>query len=213
MQITLNSTYLMVLLFCLTNCGMTQNPETSVQDKTVMEVTTFNIKTEISPMAFAQLDKQGENSFTSKQPGFIKRQSGVDEKGNYVVIVYWKRTADADASMQKFMNDSSVKDYAQMIDASTMKMERYTMQKPFNAVDSRFVEIMSFDVKSSVDIAHFDALNQSVETDFTSSRNGFLQRITGVNDHGRQVVAVYWASNFKTIYAGDGSVFCDYGTL
>ena len=165
-----------------------------MEGKTIMEVTTFNIKSDANPMAFAKRDAQVESDFTSKQPGFIKRQSGVDDKGNYVVLVYWKNLADADASMNKFMGDASVSNYAQMIDAPTMKMSRYAMDKPFDAADSRFVEIMSFDVKQGTDMAKFDALNQRVEADFTGKRKGFLQRLTGVDEAGRQVVAVYWVN-------------------
>ena len=162
--------------------------------KVILEVTTFNITADANPMAFAKRDAQIESSFTSKQAGFIKRQSGVDDKGNYVVLVYWKTAADADASMSKFMNDASVADYAKMIEASTMKMDRYAMDKTFNAEDSRFVEVMAFEVISDTDMANFNALNQKVETDFTAKRKGFLQRLTGVNPSGKQVVAVYWES-------------------
>ena len=162
--------------------------------KTIMEVTTFTINSDANSMAFAKRDAQVESDFTSKQQGFIKRQSGVDEKGNYVVVVFWKSVADADASMSKFMGDDSVADYSKMIDASTMKMSRYAMNKPFDAVDSRFVEIMSFDVKEGTDMAQFNATNQKVETDFTGRRKGFLQRLTGVNQDDRQVVAVYWSN-------------------
>ena len=163
-----------------------------MEGKAIMEITTFNINA--NPMTFAKGDAEVERDFTSKQPGFIKRQSGVDDKGNYVVVVYWESTADADASMSKFMSDASVADYAQMINAPTMKMSRYAIDKTFNAEDSQFVEIMSFDVKSDTDMAKFDALNQRVETDFTGKRKGFSQRLTGVNEAGKQVVAVYWAS-------------------
>ena len=162
--------------------------------KTIMEVTSFNINANVSPMDFKARDLQVENDFTSKQPGFIKRQSGVNEKGEYVVVVYWEKVADADASMKKFMSDASVADYAQMIDGPTMKMARYKMDKAFDATNSQFVEIMAFDVKSGTDIAEFNTLNQKVETDFTGKREGFLQRLTGVNEEGRQIVAVYWSS-------------------
>jgi len=162
--------------------------------KTIMEVTSFNINANVSPMDFKARDLQVENDFTSKQPGFIKRQSGVNEKGEYVVVVYWEKVADADASMKKFMSDASVADYAQMIDGPTMKMARYKMDKAFDATNSQFVEIMAFDVKSGTDIAEFNAINQKVETDFTGKREGFLQRLTGVNEEGRQIVAVYWSS-------------------
>lgn len=160
--------------------------------KTIMEVTTFSIKPDARPAVFAQLDAQVESNFTSQQPGFIERQSGVDDQGNYVVVVFWKSLADADASMNKFMGASSVGDYAEMIDASTMKMSRYAMDKAFHAPDSRFVEIMSFDLKEDTDLAEFNAINQRVEMDFTGKRTGFLQRLTGMDESGRQVVAVYW---------------------
>jgi len=161
---------------------------------TIMEVTTFKIKSDADPVAFAARDAQVENDFTSKQPGFINRQSGLDEEGNYVVVVFWKSATDADASMNKFMSDASVADYAQMIDGPTMAMARYEMDKPFAAERSQFVEIMSFDVKEGTDMTAFDATNQKVETDFTGKREGFLQRLTGVNEAGKQVVAVYWAN-------------------
>jgi len=166
--------------------------KTKMEDKTILEVTTFNITSDADPAAFAKRDAQIERDFTTKQPGFIKRQSGLDDKGNYVVVVYWKSTSDADASMKKFMGDASVADYAQMIDAPTMKMKRYTMNKAFDATQSQFVEIMSFDVNPETNIDKFDAVNQKVETDFTGKREGFVQRLTGVNEEGRQVVAVYW---------------------
>lgn len=165
-----------------------------MEGETTMEVTTFKINSDVNSLVFAKEDAKIESDFTSKQTGFIKRQSGIDDKGNYVVVVYWKSVTDADASMSKFMNDTSVADYAKMIDASTMKMSRYAIDKPFNAKDSRFVEIMSYDVKAGTDMAKFNALNQKVETDFTAKRNGFLQRLTGINEEGKQIVVVYWAS-------------------
>lgn len=163
-----------------------------MESKTIMEVTTFKINADADPAIFATMDAQVENAFTSKQPGFIKRQSGLDDKANYVVVVYWESSADADASMSKFMKDASVADYAKMIDGPSMKLSRYTMDKAFNAQGSQFVEIMSFDLKPGTDLTTFDAINQKVETDFTGKRAGFMQRLTGVNEEGRQVVAVYW---------------------
>ena len=164
----------------------------------IMEVTTFKINAGVNPGDFKARDLQVENDFTSKQPGFMKRQSGVNEKGEYVVIVFWDKASNADASMKKFMGDNSVADYAKMIDATTMKMSRYTMDKPFEATKSQFVELMSFDLKSGVDEAKFNALNQQVETDFTGKRDGFLQRLTGTDEKGKQVVAVYWTNKVKS---------------
>jgi predicted SnoaL-like aldol condensation-catalyzing enzyme/heme-degrading monooxygenase HmoA len=181
---------LVVMTLFLSYCTNKQAQES----KTIMEVTTFKIKSDASPAAFKKLDAKVEADFTSKQPGFIKRQSGVDEKGAYVVVVFWDKLANADASIKKFMTDSSVADYAKMIDESSMKMERFAMDKPLDASNSEFVEIMSFELNSGVDQAKFKALNQQVETDFTSKREGFVQRLTGANKDGKRVVAVYWTN-------------------
>ena len=194
MRITVNSFFIMAISLSIASCGIKENSKSNMDFKTIMEVTTFNINADVNPLVFAKRDLQVESDFTAKQAGFIKRQSAVDEKGNYAVIVYWKTMEDAEASMSKFMDNKSVVDYAQMIDGSSMKMSRYTMNKPFEAKDSRFVEIMSFDLKSFVNLTKFSVLNQNVETDFTAKRNGFLQRLTGVNEMGKQVIAVYWES-------------------
>lgn len=163
-----------------------------MQKKAIMEVTTFNINPAVNPADFKTRDLQIEKDFTSKQPGFIKRQSGINEKGEYAVVVYWKSTAEADASMNKFMSDASVADYAKMIDGPSMKMTRFSMNESFDADKCQFVELMTFDVVDGTNMTEFDALNLSVGTDFTSKRDGFLQRLVGVDDKGKQAVAVYW---------------------
>ena len=165
-----------------------------MSSKTILELTTFNITSDADPKAFAKRDATIERDFTSKQPGFIKRQSVVDDKGNYAVLVYWDSVANAEASMNKFMADASVADYAKMIDGPTMKMARYTIDKSFDADASQFVEVMAFDVKANTDLAKFKETNYAVETEFTGKRKGFLERIVGLNEEGRQIVVVYWDS-------------------
>lgn len=188
-----------VMALLLSNCTNNQPADQAentapMSKEVIMEVTTFNTAAAIEAMTFKERDAQVESDFTSQQPGFITRQSGVNEKGEYVVIVFWETTAAADASMNKFMGDASVADYAQMIDGPTMKMARYIMTEPFVAGASEFVEVMSFDLKEGTDVAAFNDLNQRVETDFTGKRTGFLQRLMGVDETGKQAVAVYWAS-------------------
>lgn len=158
----------------------------------VLEVTTFNIKTTASMQTFNALDAEVESNFTSKQPGFIKRQSAVDENGNYLVIVYWNTLADAQASMNKFMADESVADYASMIEGATMKMNRYTINKEFAAQNSDFIEVMEFNTAADADIEKFNKVNEKVAVKVTAPKEGFIERITGVDEKGEQVVLVYW---------------------
>ncbi len=160
--------------------------------ETVLEVTSYNLKTTASELEFNTLDAEIEKTFTSKQPGYIRRQSGVDEQGKYVVLVYWKSLTDAKASMDKFMNDQSVAGYAIMIEGSTMKMSGFNITDKFKATNSTFTEVMTFNTKEGTDLKAFNKVNKSVGPKFTEKQKGFLQRITGSNDSGEQVAVVYW---------------------
>ena len=160
--------------------------------KTVLEVTTFKTKSITNTLAFNTLDAEIESTFTNKQPGFISRQSGINEDGEYVVLVYWETLENAKASMEKFMLDSSVADYASMIEGSSMKMSRYVVDDKFNGSKSNFIEVMSFETKEDVNIKTFNKTNKRVEKGFTSKQSGFSQRVTGANQDGEQIVAVYW---------------------
>lgn len=110
--------------------------------KIVMELRTFKLGSNINPKLFAKRDAQVERDFISKQAGFIRRHRGVDEKGNYIVVVYWEDIVDADVSMSKLMTDVSIADYSQMIEASSMKIFRYTMDKPLDA-DAERIKILN----------------------------------------------------------------------
>lgn len=160
----------------------------------VLEVTTFNTKARVDPSVFQKLDAEVENNFTSKQPGFIRRQSGINDQGEYVVLVYWNSIDDAQASMQKFMGDQSVADYAAMIEGATMKMARYTIKDQFNATSSAFVEVMTYKTTGDVDERSLAKMNKKVEAKVTAPKEGFLQRITGSTEDKTQLVVIYWDS-------------------
>nr|WP_273445446.1 nuclear transport factor 2 family protein [Neolewinella agarilytica] len=206
----LTSFFLVLLALFFSNCtastGINQpsDNEKTMPTTTIMEVTTFKTGADVKMDAFSQADKTVEDAFTSKQAGFIKRQSGVNEKGEVVVIVYWESLAEAEASMNKFMTDPSVASYAAMIDGPSMKMTRFTAGEAFDAPESGFVETMTFDLKPGTDLSAFNTLNQQVKTDYTGKQAGFLQRLTGVNEEGKQVVAVYWASKADSDAAMSG---------
>ena len=107
------------------SCGSKPTPTTPY----VLEVTTFKYSPEVAAATFWQEDAKVEQSYTSKQPCFISRVSGFDKNSEQVIVVVrWSSLKDADASMQKFMGDASVKTYAGMIDGPTMNMTRYEIR-------------------------------------------------------------------------------------
>lgn len=131
-------------------------------------------------------------SASGKLGSAIVKQLIADIGKENVVLMFWKSLQDAEVSMRKFMTDKSVADYASLIDGPSLKMTRYTVDNTFNSGNSNFVEVMTFDTREEIDEQAFNAVNQLVANDFTAKQKGFLDRITGVDENGKQVVAVYW---------------------
>ena len=118
---------LLFTLILITFFGCQQSKET-MNKPYVIEVTTFKYKSAVNANDFWKEDARIEEIYTSKQPGYMSRQSGYSEDMNeVVVIVYWETNSDAEASMRKFMKDTSVVNFVNMIDANTMKMSRYSV--------------------------------------------------------------------------------------
>jgi len=116
--------YAAVLLLMLNACSQKQENMKNY----VIEVTTFQYTAAVDPVEFWKEDAKVDAVFTSRQPGYISRESAYSKESNEVVVVVrWQSSADADASMAKFMSDASVKSYASMIDGASMKMTRYEM--------------------------------------------------------------------------------------
>ena len=126
---TMKQLFFLTALFFSLSSFTNPNIDDMKKKEIIIEVTSFKIKADVDVAIFEKRDREIKKQYTKKQPGFLKRLSGVNENGEYVVVVYWKTMADAEASMTKFMSDNSVADYAAMIDGPTMKMSRYKMLK------------------------------------------------------------------------------------
>lgn len=164
----------------------------------VVEVTKFNLTEDVSTTDFETRDAEIEGDFTSQQPGFLKRMSGVDADGKYVVVVFWDTLADADASISAFQEDTTVADYFQMIDGNTFGVERYTTfaipDINFTLTDNNVIEVTTFNLNDDVDVNAFEARDAEIEGDFTSQQTGFIERTSGDDGNGKYAVVVFWDS-------------------
>jgi len=119
--------YLIIIFLSLT--ALSFNKKEKNMDTYVIEITTFKMKSTVNADDFWVEDAMIDTNYTSKQPGYISRESAFDEDSNEVLVVAkWTTMEHADKSMQKFMKDASVANYANMIDGSTMKMKRYIVK-------------------------------------------------------------------------------------
>ncbi|KVX01184.1 hypothetical protein [Shewanella frigidimarina] len=92
----------------------------------VIEIATFNLKEGVTYQQFAPLDKAVEVEHVTKQAGFLSRETAKGTDGEWLVIVHWDTLQNADASMNSFMNAKAASQFMAHVDASTMKMKRYT---------------------------------------------------------------------------------------
>ena len=86
---------------------------------------TFKLKDGIDPKAFEKIDARVENTYITKQPGFISRESGLTEDNYWRVVVHWESFEDADASMASFMSAPATAAFMKAADTSTMVMRRF----------------------------------------------------------------------------------------
>ena len=91
----------------------------------IVEVATFKLKDGIDPKAFEKIDARVENTYITKQPGFISRESGLTENNYWRVVVHWESFEDADASMASFMSAPATAAFMKAADTSTMVMRRF----------------------------------------------------------------------------------------
>lgn len=105
------------------------NSKTEDMKPYVIEVVTLKYKSTINSVDFWKEDAKIQADYTSKQPGFISRESGYSKDSNEVLVtVKWKTETDANASMNKFMKDESVVKFVNMIEPNTMQMKRYVIE-------------------------------------------------------------------------------------
>ena len=185
----------------------------------VIEVTSFNLNADVEAQVFQDRDAEIEEDFASVQPGFLKRLSGLDADGKYVVMVFWESLEDADASITAFGSDPTVADYFAMIDGNTFAAERYTFPNiNFSMEVNNVIEITTFNINSDVDTATFEARDGEIEQDFASQQPGFIRRTSGKDQDGKYAVIVFWetledADNSIAAFGSDPSVADYFGMI
>ncbi|MEM9340291.1 MAG: hypothetical protein AAGA66_16270 [Bacteroidota bacterium] len=193
-------------MIMMTSCNKDDNSTGIGRTNIVVEVTTFNLGADEDANAFKIRDAEIEQQFTSLQPGFLKRMSGVDANGNYLVMVFWETLADADASIEAFGADPTVGDYFAMIDGNTFVIERYTtFEIPdinFTLADKNVIEVTTFNLNSDIAADAFVTRDAEIEDDFTSLQPGFIRRTSGVDADNKYAVIVFW----ETLADADASI-------
>ncbi|MFN4089278.1 MAG: hypothetical protein ACK4QW_09595 [Alphaproteobacteria bacterium] len=93
-----------------------------------IEIVTFRLRDGVTEEAFVEETKSMERNFLGKLPGFLDRDTGRSETGDWVVVLHWARPEDAQASMNKFVDAPDTKPFTALIDLDTFKMTRFELK-------------------------------------------------------------------------------------
>ena len=91
----------------------------------VIEIVHFKLAAGVTAADFDPVNQAVERQHVSQQPGFISRETALGDDGQWLVVVHWRSSADADASMASFMSAPTAQDFMAKLDVSTMTMQRF----------------------------------------------------------------------------------------
>lgn len=86
-----------------------------------VEIVNYRLNDGVDADAFLELNRQVGVEFTSIQPGFLHREIGRDDDGNWALIIAWSTADDARNSITNIDTiPEMVKTYMSMIDRETL---------------------------------------------------------------------------------------------
>lgn len=94
-----------------------------------VEVITVRLQDGADPDGFVAANKALEESYITKQPGFIAREIGVSEEGEWTIVLHWESAEDSAASIAKFESAPGVEEFMSFLDTETMAITIFEIQK------------------------------------------------------------------------------------
>ena len=93
----------------------------------LMEVIQFKLKAETDVAEFLRANKQAEDQQVATIPGFLSRQTTVDDD-NWMINVHWADKDALDKSLATFMESPATQSFLALIDSETMKINVFTVK-------------------------------------------------------------------------------------
>ncbi|WP_299289871.1 hypothetical protein [uncultured Mucilaginibacter sp.] len=172
----------------------------------IIEIITCKTRKDIRQAEYVRLDSLVQQLYVQKQPGYISSESGVDQKGNWLVVLSWDNIAHADAGRQKFLQNPLWTGVQKLIDTTTLNRKRFVVkedhsnslkdQKPY------VIELATFKEKRQVVRDTFEKRDQQVEAEYISRQTGYITRRIGVAPDGERLMMIYW----KTLTDADNGM-------
>ena len=90
----------------------------------IVEVTTFKLRTGVSDDAFLALDKRLQTELVPNQPGFLRRTTA-RRGGNWVVVTLWRSEADAATFGSATAGHELWRTFGEHIEPDSLESSRY----------------------------------------------------------------------------------------
>lgn len=95
----------------------------------VAEVITVRLQDGADADGFLEANKALEEAHIVKQPGFIAREVGVNEDGEWLIVIHWESAENSAASIAKFGEAPGVETFMSFLDAETMAITVFDIQQ------------------------------------------------------------------------------------
>jgi len=94
----------------------------------LIELLQFKLKAEADVDEFLKANKQAEDKQVATIPGFLSRQTSVNDEGAWMIAVHWADKTALDKSLATFMEAEATQPFLALMDSDTMSMSVYSVR-------------------------------------------------------------------------------------
>jgi hypothetical protein len=92
----------------------------------LIEATTFRLADDVADTTFLEADERVRTGFLYHQPGMLRATTARDEGDEWIVVVLWASSADADAAAARAEIDQGNTDLMALVDRQSVERKRYS---------------------------------------------------------------------------------------
>ncbi|UKD58632.1 MULTISPECIES: FAD-binding oxidoreductase [Amycolatopsis] len=94
---------------------------------TTVETIRFKLRGGVCDADFRTLNRQVQDEYLARRPGFLSRQTSRNADGEYLVVVHWASKEDAHATMGSFFTAPETQGFLGAVDKSTVASGSYAL--------------------------------------------------------------------------------------
>ena len=147
--------------------------------------TRFSTLVDATDKDFLAANQVIQDEYASQQPGYLSRETGISEGGQWWIAIQWETKADSDASIAGFGEAPGLEDFMTTLNPETMIITQYELKS--GADQSTFpgtgaVEVITMRLQDGADVDGFLAANKVIRDKYASQQPGFIARQAVVSD-------------------------------